>query len=324
MNSAVGTLVIFNGISYNVFIRSKAWTENPWLLQNNNSPWGPMIPYVPHTVTDPESAWAASNSSPWSLGAQKTGASDYGRNLCKAAEPPPLAKTQRRFLIPMLHRSLLQFGGRKCIRNAVICSWISRTTSNFAPHWRVDYHPEVPALRKPTIWTWPFLLKLALLDEPLSIQEIIAEFTKRFTWCRGLDASWKMYSYAEVYSKLSDSEIVLCEHSETFHGGKGSCWPANVQSCGPLKILVRPGKLRQRVFPEIGFLRAFFSKFPNVNSLRITRGSSCKDIIGTFPGNEWFRSGRSHPIYKTDRGERPIQGLAGRLLMTSYNRYKWL
>ncbi|KAK7020886.1 hypothetical protein R3P38DRAFT_3358072 [Favolaschia claudopus] len=201
--------------------------------------------------------------------------------------------------------------------NIKLCASLARGLSAL-----VD--PEVPALRKPTIWTWPFLLKLALLDEPLSIQEIIAEFTKRFTWCRGLDASWKMYSYAEVYSKLSDSEIVLCEHSETFHGGKGSCWPANVQSCGPLKILVRPGKLRQRVFPEIGFLRAFFSKFPNVNSLRITRGSSCKDIIGTFPGNEWFRSGRSHPIYKTDRGERPIQGLAGRLLMTSYNRYKWL
>ncbi|KAK6971371.1 hypothetical protein R3P38DRAFT_3143150 [Favolaschia claudopus] len=131
-----------------------------------------------NTIADSEPASSASNSDAWC---------SVGGNS-QVPEATPVCYSNRSSLAVAVWRGNME---SKCSNlqldlttNIKLCAPLTRGL------WAL-LDPEGPTFRKPAIWTWPFLLKLVLLDERLSIQEIIAEFSKRFTWCRGSDWAWK-------------------------------------------------------------------------------------------------------------------------------------
>ncbi|KAK7001213.1 hypothetical protein R3P38DRAFT_3050344 [Favolaschia claudopus] len=157
------------------------------------------MPCMFNTIADSEPASSASNSDAWSsVGGNSQVPEDwlfrlfseplpsYGTRAIE--EATPVCYSNRSSLAVAVWRGNME---SKCSNlqldlttNIKLCAPLTRGL------WAL-LDPEGPTFRKPAIWTWPFLLKLVLLDEPLSIQEIIAEFSKRFTWCRGSDWAWK-------------------------------------------------------------------------------------------------------------------------------------
>ncbi|KAK7034393.1 hypothetical protein R3P38DRAFT_3185244 [Favolaschia claudopus] len=100
-----------------------AWTE---LLQTNDYSWGTIdMPCMSNTIADSEPASSASNSDAWSsVGGNSQVPEDWFFRLF--SEPLPSYGTRT-------IEEAMPFGGETWNRNAVICSWISQPTSNFAP-----------------------------------------------------------------------------------------------------------------------------------------------------------------------------------------------
>ncbi|KAK6991714.1 hypothetical protein R3P38DRAFT_3351375, partial [Favolaschia claudopus] len=172
-------------------------------LQSNDYPWGPIMPSTPNTIADFDTAWSASDSDAWSsLEGNVQVPEDWLLRSLSGPTPSYGARTnvEQPLTNCYYNRSPLAVAiwsekmESRCsdlqldlTDNIKLCAPLAHGLCI-----RALIDPEGPTFRKPVIWTWPFLLKLVLVDQPLSIQEIMAEFSQRFAWCMESDSSWKV------------------------------------------------------------------------------------------------------------------------------------
>ncbi|KAK6997170.1 hypothetical protein R3P38DRAFT_2798695 [Favolaschia claudopus] len=156
----------------------------------NDYSWGTIdMPCMSNTIADSEPASSASNSDAWS---------SVGGN----------SQVPENWLFRLFSEPLPSYGTRTIEEATPVC--YSNRSSLAVAVWRGNMESKCSNLQLDLTTNIklcaPLTRGLCIQGiVPLSIQEIIAEFSKRFTWCRGSDWAWK----SPKYGSLSDQAKIL-------------------------------------------------------------------------------------------------------------------